>query len=125
MKKEGILNAELARVVAALGHTDALVIGDAGLPAPPGVAVIDLAVTRGLPSFWPVLDAVLSEMVVERAVVAEEAGPEVRAGFAQRLTSETVPHAELKALSARAVCLVRTGEVVPYTNVILWSGTGF
>jgi len=31
-----------------MGHTDLLVISDAGFPIPPGVACVDLAVTAGL-----------------------------------------------------------------------------
>ncbi|MEL7164747.1 MAG: RbsD/FucU domain-containing protein, partial [Pseudomonadota bacterium] len=74
MKKAGILHAELSAVVAGLGHGDLLVIGDAGLPVPPGVPCVDLAVTLGVPGMLDVLDAVLSEMCVETAFRAEEAG---------------------------------------------------
>lgn len=125
MKKTGILNAELSRVVATLGHGQMLVIGDAGLPVPPGVACIDLAVSLGVPRFWDVLDAVLTEMEVERAVIANEAGPVVVGAFETRLTVEAVSHAALKELSEGAVAVVRTGEVVPYTNVVLVSGVPF
>ena len=45
MKKRGILQHDLAHVIATLGHTDSLVIADAGLPIPMGVQRIDLAVT--------------------------------------------------------------------------------
>ncbi|MEM9436214.1 MAG: D-ribose pyranase [Pseudomonadota bacterium] len=125
MKKSGILNAELARVVATLGHGQLLVIGDAGLPVPPGVPCIDLAVRVGVPGFWDVLDTVLTEMEVERAVVAEEASAAVRAQFTERLDAESVTHEALKGLSADAVAVVRTGETVPYTNVVLVSGVVF
>lgn len=37
MKKTPLLNIALSRVIASLGHGDILVIGDAGLPVPPGV----------------------------------------------------------------------------------------
>jgi D-ribose pyranose/furanose isomerase RbsD len=45
MKRGGILNAQLAGALARLGHTDTLVVCDAGLPIPPGSEVVDLAVT--------------------------------------------------------------------------------
>lgn len=126
MKKSGVLNAELAHVIATLGHGDVLVIGDAGLPVPPGVACIDLAVTPGVPRLWPVLDAVLSEMEVERSVIADEAAGEVASGFAERLgASETMSHAAFKALTGEARAVVRTGETTPYANVILVSGVVF
>ena len=35
MKRLGILNSDIARVLACMGHTDTLAIGDCGLPVPP------------------------------------------------------------------------------------------
>ena len=37
MKKRGVLHAELSRCIAALGHKDLFMIGDAGMPIPPGL----------------------------------------------------------------------------------------
>ena len=51
MKKTKILNSELSSVIALMGHTDTIAIGDAGLPVPDTSRRIDLAVKRGLPSF--------------------------------------------------------------------------
>ena len=48
MKKTPLLNIALSRLIASLGHGDILVIGDAGLPVPPGVELIDLALGSGL-----------------------------------------------------------------------------
>ncbi|MGE1076286.1 D-ribose pyranase, partial [Pseudomonas fragariae (ex Marin et al. 2024)] len=72
MKKTPLLNIALSRVIASLGHGDILVIGDAGLPVPPGVELIDLALTQGIPDFISTLRIVLSEMQVESHVLAEE-----------------------------------------------------
>lgn len=124
MKKTGILNADLARAIAALGHGDILVIGDAGLPVPAGVPCIDLAVTRGVPRFWEVLDAVLGDMVVERAVVATEATA-LMEEFGARLSPDIISHEALKALSCEAKAVVRTGEATPYANVALVAGVAF
>lgn len=49
MKKTGILNSQLSGMIAALGHKDLVMIGDAGMPIPKGVPIVDLAVTRGFP----------------------------------------------------------------------------
>ncbi len=35
MKKTGIINQPISAVIAGLGHTDTVVIADAGLPIPP------------------------------------------------------------------------------------------
>lgn len=50
MKKIGILNQPISSVIAGLGHTDTLVIADAGLPIPAETQRIDLALTEGIPS---------------------------------------------------------------------------
>src|SRR5689334_13803389 len=72
MKKTGLLNQPLSNVIAGLGHRDTLVIADAGLPIPAQTQRIDLAVSAGLPPFLDVLRAVLSEMQVQSAIIAEE-----------------------------------------------------
>ncbi|MFN3273977.1 MAG: D-ribose pyranase [Paracoccus sp. (in: a-proteobacteria)] len=127
MKRTALLNAPLSGVVAAMGHGDLLVIGDAGLPVPPGVPVIDLAVTAGVPGLFDVLDAVLSELVVERAAVADEAAAALVARFAGRPVGALarVPHDEFKRRMAGARAVVRTGECTPYANICLWSGVAF
>ena len=72
MKRDHILNASVIRAVAAIGHTQSLMICDAGLPIPAGVPCIDLSLVRGIPSFQDVLEAVAAEMVIERAILATE-----------------------------------------------------
>src|SRR2546428_13717345 len=72
MKKSGILNAELMRVITSMGHTDRLVIADSGLPIPPSVLRIDLALSSGVPTFAQTLQAALHALQVEPATVAEE-----------------------------------------------------
>jgi D-ribose pyranase len=132
MKTHGILNAELARTVAAMGHRDLLVIGDAGLPAPRGVPVIDLALREGVAGFLETLRTVLEELRVEEGVIAAEmvgASPALHAGFLNAWPQEAplrrVGHHELKRLTAEAKALVRTGEFTPYANVVLVAGVAF
>lgn len=127
MKRTTLLHAELSGLVARLGHGDLLVIGDAGLPVPRGVPCIDLALSRGIPGVFDVLDAVLTEMVVERAALAEEAVPELQARFCQRAIGSVtrIAHADFKARTVEARAIVRTGEFTPYANICLWSGVAF
>lgn len=131
MKKSGLLNARLAAIVAGIGHGDLLVVADAGLPVPPGVECVDLAVTGGVPRMLDVLTAVAGELQVERFVLAEEllarATPlpdEVRTLFPDA-AEDTLTHAEFKALTRSAHAVVRTGEFTPYANVILAAGVVF
>ena len=72
MQKIGIFNSDIAKVLADLGHTDTIVIGDCGLPVPAGVPKIDLALKPGTPSFLDVLTEVLKYMEVEKIHIASE-----------------------------------------------------
>ncbi|GHC90857.1 D-ribose pyranase [Pseudorhodoferax aquiterrae] len=130
MKRTTLLHAELSRVIAGMGHGDLLVIGDAGLPIPAGPLRIDLAVARGVPGFGEVLAAVLSELQVERAVIAQEAcGPDglQRPAWSAALpvVPEQVSHDQFKQLCRGAKAMVRTGECTPYANVLLYAGVAF
>ncbi|HEY9064241.1 MAG TPA: D-ribose pyranase [Burkholderiaceae bacterium] len=131
MKKTPLLHAELSRLVASLGHGDAVVIADAGLPVPPGTPLIDLALTRGVPSFAQVLTALLSEMQVERAEHAAEMlerSPQVAALLHDAMpdvTMTTVAHELFKQRCRAARAVVRTGECTPYANVMLFAGVAF
>ena len=131
MKKTGILNKDISEVVASLGHKDTLVIADAGLPIPAETRRIDLALTEGIPSFLDTLRVVLTEMQVERAIVAEEmleASPNVYQALKELLgdvSIETVTHLVFKEKTRSARAVVRTGEFTPYANVILVSGVVF
>ena len=72
MFKHGILNSHIAKLLADLGHTDTVVIADAGLPVPPGVPKIDLALTLGTPGFQEVTKLIADEMAVEKVTAAHK-----------------------------------------------------
>src|SRR2546423_2062667 len=123
MKRGTLLHPELSRIIASLGHGDSLVIADAGLPIPAAVERIDLAFAPGKPAFMDVLEAVLAEMEVERAVLAQE-GKSASAVFHERVQGslaslprirtrgvDLVSHGELKRLSPGPRTIVLTGEV--------------
>ena len=129
MKKGGILNPQLNRVISEMGHRDMLIIADVGLPIPQEVERIDLTLKSGIPSFMEVLRAVLSELEVEEAYVAikiKEKNPQTL-NLVSSLIGEVkfITHEELKELSKQARAIVRTGECSPYANIILISGVTF
>lgn len=131
MKKTGIINAELMRQIAALGHMELFLIGDAGMPIPKGVPVIDLALCQGVPSFEAVLDAVLKETEVEYYFLAEEIAvknPALLEHIEKALPGtpcEKMPHGKLKELTGTCKFAIRTGEYSPFPNVVLRSGVVF
>ncbi len=131
MKKIGILNQPISSVMAGLGHTDTIVIADAGLPIPDGPQRIDLALTKRVPAFLQTLDVILTEMQVEKAIVASEiltVSADLHAAIKKRLGDipiETVPHTRFKQETGAAKAIIRTGEFTPYANIILVSGVVF
>lgn len=131
MKKGGILNPQLAKTIAELGHMDKLVICDCGLPIPVTANRIDLTLKAGVPKFADTLKTVLSEIVVERVILADEI-KEYSPRLLQTILDEVgdipidfISHEALKATLPQAKGVIRTGECTPYANIILVSGVSF
>jgi len=128
MKKVGVINQPIASVISGLGHSDTIAIADAGLPIPATTQRIDLALTRGVPSFLETLRVVLSELFVEKVIVAEEmqsVSPQMYEALVKVLGEtpiELVPHVDFKRETAVSKAIIRTGEFTPYANVILVAG---
>ena len=86
-----------------------------------------------LPTVADVLRVVLSEMQVEKAVIATEAverNAGALPGWLGALTALPVvpsqlPHDAFKRLTQQARVMVRTGECTPFANVILVAGVTF
>ena len=133
MKKRGILNSEISRVLSYMGHTDCIAIGDCGLPIPDEVERIDLALKFGVPTFMETLREVIEDMKVEKIVLAEEIKEqnqqvlkEIEELFAgEELEVIYVSHEELKHQTKTCKAVIRTGETTPYANIILQSGCIF
>ena len=131
MRKGKLLNADIVEVISKMGHTDAIVIGDAGLPVPDGVRRIDLALTAGTPGFLEVLDALLGEYQCEAYVLANEItdkNPDMEKAIKERLKDASVTyvsHEEFKRSCKDAKAVIRTGECTAFANVILKSGVIF
>ena len=131
MKKRGIINARLSGYIAALGHMDFFMIGDAGMPIPKGVPVVDLALCEGVPTFEQVLKAVLDEVKVEGYFIAEETADKNEQIYG--LIKEALPdaeeetrtHIQFKLFSEKVKFAIRTGEFTPYANIILRAGVVF
>lgn len=139
MKRNGILNSHISRVLSYMGHTDTIAIGDCGLPIPETTERIDLALEFGKPSFLDVLKAVSKDMKIEKVVLAEEIQTknpdilreveklfqEIEEKTGQKIETEFVPHMELKERTKTCRAVIRTGEITPYANIVLQSGCIF
>lgn len=135
MKRHGILNSDISRVLSYMGHTDCIAIGDCGLPIPEETERIDLALKLGVPGFMDVLKEIAKEMKIEKIVLAEEIkekNPKILEEILE-LTKQMenlgeivyVPHTELKCQTKDCKAVIRTGETTPYANIILQSACLF
>ncbi|MCP3032348.1 D-ribose pyranase [Halobacillus sp. A1] len=131
MKKHGVLNREIASVLARLGHTDTIVIADCGLPVHDQTKCIDVSLSLGIPGVLQVMRTLIEDMEVEAVTVAEEMErnnkqmfTELHKDFASK-DVRIVSHDELKKAAKEAKAVIRTGEATPYSNFILHSGVIF
>lgn len=135
MKKNGILNSDISRVLSYMGHTDRICIADCGLPIPEDVERIDLALKMGVPSFMDVLTEAASDMKIQKIILADE----IKAQNAAQLEAieaffkksgvdiqiEFVPHSEFKEMTRDCKAVIRSGETTAYSNIILEAGCIF
>ena len=151
MKKGTVLNSDISSVISRLGHTDTLVVCDAGLPIPKSTTRIDMALTQGVPSFMQVLGVVTNEMQVEAAIIAEEIkhhNPQLHETLLTHLEQlqkhqrnrnllhkvtlqgntieiRYTTHEQFKQQTAESQAVIRSGECSPYANIILCAGVTF
>ena len=97
MKKQGIMNRQLAGLIAGLGHMDEFMIADGGMPVPKGVEIVEKN------------PELLSYME----------------GKLEGVPCKMVSHVELKRMTRDVKFVIRTGEFTPYPNVILRAGVAF
>lgn len=132
MKHGRILNAELSKAIALMGHGDLFMVCDAGFPIPLDRWRIDLAITHNLPDLYTVLDLVLSELTVEKVLYADLVR-EHNLPLLQRLEAmfddtgaelEAVPNEQVMGeMAHNAKVIVRTGAFNPWGNIGLVCGT--
>ena len=131
MKKTGMLNSNITKVLTDLGHTDTITVGDCGLPIPEYIDKIDLAIDYGHPSLLEVLRALEKDMVVEKIVLASEI--KIHNGLLLKEIEDLFPnieiefmtHALFKVETHTSKAFIRTGENTSYANIILQAGVYF
>ncbi len=128
MLKSGILNPALLELLARVRHTNTLVIADRGFPFWPQIETVDLALVDGIPTVLQVLDTLSPNFVIGRAFAAEEFRQVSDAARQKALAARFPgvplvfePHIEFKKRVPHAIGLIRTGDIIPYANLILES----
>lgn len=129
MLKSGIINGQLASVLARFRHVNTLAIVDGPFPSYPGVELVDLALVKGFPTIPDVLDAILPFMDLTGLYMAKEfvqkVDPEIVDEYINHhmgIPRELVSHEEFKVKVGQSLAIIHTGDSVPYSSVILKSG---
>ena len=124
----GLLNPHVSSLLARVRHTNTLVIADRGFPFWPQIETIDLSVVDDLPTVTQVVRALLANWKIGRAFMAaefnQENSPAIRQQFAELLKPTAIsfePHVQFKLRVPSAIGLIRTGDTIPYANMILES----
>ena len=128
MISKGILNPQLLSLLARVRHTNTLVIADRGFPFWPTIETVDLSLVDGIPTVLQVLAAVRENFVGGEAYLAEEFlrvnTPRTRSVYASALSGIRVSyerHVDFKRRVPHAIGVIRSGDTVQYSNMILVS----
>ena len=120
MKRSKILNAELSHAIATMGHTDLMIVCDAGFPIPDTAWRIDLAITQDLPDLETVLSLIAEEFIAEKVSYAKEmaANNPVLLDKVKRIFPDAdhdpIPHTDiLGSMAQKAKVITRTGAFDP------------
>jgi D-ribose pyranase len=129
MLASGIINGQLASVLARFRHVNTLAIVDGPFPSYPGVELVDLALIKGFPTVPNVLDAILPLLDLSGLYLANEFSEKVDAPTVakykkhfENIPINLIPHEEFKIKVGQALAIIHTGDAVPYSSVILKSG---
>lgn len=132
MTETGILNREIAAEMAKMGHTDKMMIVDAGLAVPNTTKVIDLSLAQNIPTVIQVLEEVLKHFSVEKIIYSQatvDVSPsrekEFLDHFDKEVEIEIVPHPVLRdEITKEVKFVIRTGDFTANSNLVLVSAGG-
>lgn len=129
LKTCNIINSELNYMLSSIGHTDILLITDAGYPIPSDAWVVDLSIERNLPDLVPVLEIISRAFIAEKVIYADYI-PNHNVHLYKDLLNifndcehETVPHETMLIdIGKKAKGFIRTGAYNPWGNIALVAG---
>jgi D-ribose pyranase len=131
MNEQGLINRNIAKVIAEQGHQDLLMVVDAGFAIPLEVEVIDLSLKPNVPMVIDVLDELRKYHSVEKLIIAQQTKDtnptlfkNISQSFGNDKEVEIIEHSELKQLAKSVKAVVRTGDFTAFGNVVLVSGAG-
>jgi D-ribose pyranase len=131
MRETGTLNRDISDILSTLGHTDEMIVCDAGFAIPQGVRIVDISLAKDKPTVLELLAELKEHFSVEKVVVADkmrDVSPTrfraVSAVFGGDVPVDVIPLAEFKQRARGVKAVVRTGDFTAYSNVLLVSAGG-
>ena len=131
MFESKLLNTKIIQALANSGHTDEIIVCDAGFPIPNEVETIDISLTDNIPTIRETLNVMKAYFSVEKVILANETfehNPsyfeEVSTLFGNNVEVEKIPHSEFKKRSKLVKVIIRTGDFTAWGNILLVSGAG-
>jgi len=131
MKKTGIFNSTISAFVASMGHKDIITVVDMGYPIPKDIEFADIVLDKGKPGFLETIEVLLSELAVEKIIIAEELENNNINNYVgivklfQGIEVEKMSHELFKEKAKMSKYFIRTGECTPFSNIMLISGVIF
>lgn len=129
MIKNGIINGDLASLLARFRHMNTIAVVDGPFPTYSNVETIDLALIMGQPTVSQVLDAILPHLDLTGIYLAAEFDAKVDPvkvaeykTHHRGLPTTVIPHSDFKVKASQALGIIHTGDDIPYSSVILRSG---
>jgi len=132
MRPNRIIHPELAKAVATLGHTDIIIVADAGFPIPSDANRIDLGFYEGLPDVLDILRVLRKEIFVEEvhfATIIKDINPDLYVKLQEIYTGSgavfkgTTHEALCNEYAPKAKVIVRSGSFNPGANIALVAST--
>ncbi len=132
MRPDRILHPELAAALATLGHTDIVLVTDAGFPIPPHAKRIDLGFWPGTVDVLEILRVLRQEMFAEEVHFASEVRDRHPQLYRDVQTIYTGSGAEFHEASHEILChdiahrakvVIRSGSFNPWANFALIAST--
>lgn len=127
--RDGIINGQLASLLARFRHVNSIAIVDGPFPSYLNVETVDLAVKKGFPTIPQILDLILPELELSGVVMAKEFEAKVEKATVDSYRShlkglplQIIDHEDFKVQVGKTLGIIHTGDPIPYSSVILKSG---
>jgi D-ribose pyranase len=125
MRETGIVNRDICDILSTLGHTDEVIVCDAGFAIPLGVRTIDISLAENLPTVPQVLAELRKHFSVEKLVISEETKKvsptrfkEFVKSFGKGVAVELISQNEIRARARTVKAVIRTGDFTAYSKVV-------